>query len=144
MGDDQQGFTLLELLVVLVVVGLTASFVGPNLWHAYVKAEERSRVQMFADALMQLRQQAYHRGRTIRLPALSDALNGNAQAAGQSEMPAMPDGWVLERSSALRFLPSGVTNGGTFFMRSPVGRRWQLNLAPLDGRATIRSVESAT
>jgi len=128
----QKGFTLLELLVVLVIVGMTASFAGPNLWRAYVKASERSSIRSFAGALIDLRQQAFHQGRSVQLPALS------ATAARSGEFPALPDGWVLEHATALRFLPSGVTNGGSFDLRSPVGNRWKLRLAPLDGKVSIQ------
>jgi len=128
----QKGFTLLELLVVLVIVGMTASFAGPNLWRSYVKSSERASVRSFAGALIDLRQQAFHQGRSVQLPALS------ATTARHGYSPALPDGWELKKSTSLRFLPSGVTNGATFYLQSPVGNRWELRLAPLDGKVSIQ------
>jgi len=130
--NRQQGFTLLEMLVVLVVIAMSASFAGPNLWNSYVKSNERSTVQGFADAVMQLRQDAFHQGTSILLPAV---LNETVPAGGL--LPALPDGWVLEKSDSIRLLPSGVTNGGSFYLRSSVANRWLLTLAPLDGRGKI-------
>jgi len=127
----QKGFTLLELLVVLVVIAMSASFAAPNLWHAYTSASERSSVQAFANDLVQLRQDAFHQGKPVRLPAVGGAIIKDGL------LPALPDGWELEKSTSLRFLPSGVTSGGSFYLRSPVGNRWMLTLAPLDGQVGI-------
>ncbi|MBN4077138.1 prepilin-type N-terminal cleavage/methylation domain-containing protein [Mariprofundus ferrooxydans] len=128
----QKGFTLLELLVVLVIVAMTASFAGPSLWKSYVKSNERSLVYAFADSLGAMRQNAFHQGRSVSLPALNEGSIMN-----HDKFPVLPEGWMLERSTALRFLPSGVTNGASFYLSSPVGNRWQLSLAPLDGRVGI-------
>jgi len=129
----QQGFTLLELLVVLVIVGMTASFAAPNLWHSYVTSSERASVRTFSEALMHLREQAFHTGRAVRLPATTPATDLNRDG-----FPPLPEGWELEKSTSLRFLPNGVTNGGSFELRSPVGNLWRLRLAPLDGKVSIQ------
>ncbi len=126
---NQKGFTLLELLVVLVIVAMTASFAGPNIWKSYVKSNERSTIYAFADALRELRQEAFHQGKSVRLPASVEE-----SAINHDIFPVLPDGWVLEKSTELRFLPSGVTNGAAFYLHSPVGNRWELKLAPLDGK----------
>ena len=134
MNLNQKGFTLLELLVVLVIVGMTASFSGPDLWRAYVKADEHSTVQTFSDAIGVLRVEAFHQGRAIVLAAVHEG------AAAGKRMPDLPVGWRLERSSSLRFLPSGVTNGGMMYLSSPDAHQWQLTLAPLDGTVEIRKL----
>jgi len=131
---DQKGFTLLELLVVLVIVALTASFSGPDLWRAYVKADERSTVRTFADALGVLRVEAFHQGRSIVLAAVDGAISVGKR------MPELPEGWRLESSSVLRFLPSGVTNGGIVYLRSPDAHRWLLKIEPLDGAIEIKKL----
>jgi len=131
---NQKGFTLLELLVVLVIIGLAASFSGPELWRTYMKADERSTVRAFADAIGALRTEAFHQGRPIVLAAVNEGA-----AAGQ-RMPNLPAGWTLESSSSLRFLPSGVTNGGMVYLSSPDSRRWLLKLRPLDGTVEIRKL----
>jgi general secretion pathway protein G len=52
--DDQAGFTLMELLVVLVIVALLAAFVGPTLYQRISPAKStvaRSQIESFATAL---------------------------------------------------------------------------------------------
>jgi len=133
-GDQrlQAGFTLLELLVVLVILGLAASFSGPDLWRAYVKAEERSQVALFSEALTDLRVEAFHTGKSIVLPEIAGSTIVN------SRMPELPDHWQIERSGRVRFLPTGVTNGGAFYLKSPASHHWLLTLRPLDGHADIQ------
>ena len=53
-GDPEAGFTLMELLVVLVIVGLLAAFVGPILYERISPAKRttaRSQIEGFATAL---------------------------------------------------------------------------------------------
>lgn len=54
----QQGFTLLELLVVLMIIALLAGFVGPKLFSNVDQAKEKTALRQmhsFADALIQYR-----------------------------------------------------------------------------------------
>jgi len=131
MNTDQIGFTLLELLVVLVIFGLAASFSGPQLWQSYAKASERSVLQSFADELEKMRVEAFHQQRSIEL-----AVEGSIDTH-QVAMPDLPEGWRLEKSSPLRFLPTGVTNGATLHFVSPDSHHWRLRLQALDGAVEI-------
>jgi len=134
MIANQKGFTLLELLVVLVIVGLAASFSGPQLWSVYEKSQERSVVQSFADELQVLRSATFHAGKSIEFLSV----NRSSDRSKVSNLPDLPKGWVLEDSSTIYFLPSGVTNGGTFNIRSSEAHLWRLILQPLDGRIEIQ------
>ncbi len=128
----QKGFTLLELLVVLVIIGMAASFSGPRLWKLYAKAQERAVIQNFASSLQSLRMDILHSGRSLEIAAVSEsAINENTQ------LPALPDGWVLQKSTSLRLLSTGATNGGSFEFRSPSEKQWKLTLKPFDGHIEI-------
>jgi len=129
MLANQKGFTLLELLVVLVIVGMVASFAGPGLWRAYVKVHERSIVQTFSDNLEKVRVEAFHQQRSIVL-----TLHG---ATKFSTVLKLPQGWQLEKSHTLRFLATGVTNGGALYFLSPSLHHWKLSLQALDGTVEI-------
>jgi len=43
--SSQLGFTMIELLVVLIIVSLTASLVGPSMFHRYEKIKARDEEQ---------------------------------------------------------------------------------------------------
>ena len=54
----QQGFTLLELMIVLVIIGLLAGIIGPNLFKNLEKSEKttaRAQVDAFTKAIDQYR-----------------------------------------------------------------------------------------
>ncbi|MDR3432772.1 MAG: type II secretion system major pseudopilin GspG [Rouxiella aceris] len=56
--DAQQGFTLLELLVVLMIIALLAGFVGPKLFSQVDQAKEktaRSQMKSLSESLGQYR-----------------------------------------------------------------------------------------
>jgi len=128
----QKGFTLLELLVVLVIIGMAASFSGPQLWKQYTKAQERAVIQNFASSLQALRMELLHSGRSLEIAAVSEsAINENTQ------LPALPEGWILQKSTPLRLLSTGATNGARFEFRSPSEIHWQLILRPFDGHIEI-------
>jgi len=126
----QRGFTLLELLVVLVIIGLTSSFAGPELWRSYDKSQQRATLKEFALALSLHRLKAYEARKNIEF-AINYTDNQNKQS-----LPAIPQNWTLEKATTLRYLSTGVTNGAQYHFKSN-NRQWQLTISPLDGHHDI-------
>lgn len=81
------GFTLLELLVVMVIIGLLAGYVGPKYFSQIGKSESKiakAQIEAFDKALAQYRLDVGHysttnQSRRTRSPALS-ALGRTANA----------------------------------------------------------------
>lgn len=74
VGRIQRGFTLLELLVVMVIIGLLVGYVGPTYFKQLGKSEikvARAQIEAFANALDQYRMDTGHYPSTEDgLPAL--------------------------------------------------------------------------
>lgn len=92
------GFTLLELLVVLVILGLLVSFVGPKYFQQIGKSEAqvaRAQIDSFDKALDQYRVDSGHYPTTDQgLAALFSAPAGEAKWAGPYLKKAVPaDPW---------------------------------------------------
>ena len=93
----QRGFTLLELLVVLVLVGMIARMVGSR----FIDLAVRMRLRIVWQTLQQ---------RINGLP-MEVQLTGRPMAL--QELPWMlPAGWQLKTERPVRYLPNGVCLGG--------------------------------
>lgn len=92
------GFTLLELLVVLALVALLTALVAPAAWRWVDSARERAGADVARAALEALPRQAFAAARRIELtPA--------------GPLP-LPEGWRLDSAAPLVYETSGMTEGG--------------------------------
>ena len=126
------GFTLIELLVVLAIAGAIGALVAPNMWGSYQRSNERHQVLGFAHELMALRRELHFSGESLSLE--EDTLVADKN---NTQLPSLPDGWLVAKQSPIYFLPTGVTSGGLILLNSPLGRVWELSIQPLDGQITI-------
>ncbi|RZI80482.1 MAG: type II secretion system protein GspG [Rubrivivax sp.] len=138
--EISSGFTLLELLVVMVIIGLLASYVAPRFFTQVGKSEvktARAQIDAFGKALDTYRLDTGHYPTTVQgLKALIDRPEGEAKWSGpylQKSVP--PDPW-----------------GQTYIYQSPggAGRDYDLTSTGKDAQpggegdaADIRSWELA-
>ena len=109
-AGPQQGYTLLELLVVLTLVALVAGVVAPAAMNALDGARERgARVDMQA-LLEALPVRAFREERSL-------ALDGAALA----RLAGTPDGWRVQLDGDLKYAASGVAEGGSVRLLAPGG-----------------------
>lgn len=97
------GFTLIEILVVLAIVAAVSAVVGPAAWRALQNAELRGAEADVQAALAALPMAAFAQGRPLVVDA--DALAGR--------VPSLPAGCRINLPNALRYAPNGMTPGGT-------------------------------
>lgn len=91
----QRGFTLLELLVVMVIIGLLAGYVGPKYFAQIGKSEvktARAQIDALGKALDQYRLDTGHYPSTEQgLAALNVAPAGESRWGGPYLQKAVPD-----------------------------------------------------
>ncbi|MEA9432546.1 prepilin-type N-terminal cleavage/methylation domain-containing protein [Aeromonas caviae] len=93
----QRGFTLLELLVVLVLVGMITGMVGPRFIDLAERLRHRNEWQTLQQRINGLPMEVQLTGRPMAL----------------QELPlTLPAGWQLKTERPVRYLPNGVCLGG--------------------------------
>lgn len=128
-GDAERGFTLLELLVVLTLVGLLAGLALPSVRNLLRPDIDRT---SRAVALM-IRDQRSAAMRTGTLAAVNEA----------AITPLLPGGTVIETANlgvdGLLFFPNGASTGGGVVLAAWDGRR-AVDVDWLTGRVSIRAL----
>ncbi|QNL19515.1 GspH/FimT family pseudopilin [Hyphobacterium sp. CCMP332] len=124
ISSSRRGFTLTELLVVLVVVGLAIALVGPMLFRNSPASELRHSVELIETAARMARTEARLSGRDTLLSLDLDARTLTVlpsergfQLGRNIDLRATVADQELDGDIAsVRFFPEGATTGGTFLL----------------------------
>lgn len=128
---EADGFTLLELLLVMVLLGFLASLVLPRLDQLYLRFLfwlDQDRIER---EIAGLGARAYLEGKALRLatwptpaPAPgSSARNTETEGIGEPVRLALPEGWRVVVDPPILFRPDGACSGGSVLIDSGDLRR---------------------
>lgn len=122
--DLARGFTLLEILVVLSLVGLLLSMVAPNLQQIVGSIDRATRRDALVADIAGLSYRAYVLGQGFEL---SQTEMSRVLADGNPVL-AVPSGWRVRVEKTIRFAFNGWCSGGSVTLVSPdqVAERLQL------------------
>ncbi|MFC1605850.1 GspH/FimT family pseudopilin [Pseudomonadota bacterium] len=144
-SNGQRGFTLVELLVVLVIAALAMALVGTSISRSISGAEMRTAARKVAASLR------YTRTHAILTKSeqvfLVDTEKHSFQAADRQQ-ETLPKGMNVELNTArseltsetaggIRFYPDGGSTGGNVRLEAN-GRVYQVNVAWLTGEASMQ------
>ncbi len=124
---ERSGFTLLEILVVLVIVGLLAGVALPQLQKLAAGIEISNQRTNLKVAIEGLGYQAYVSGKPIVLNDPAAGAAGNSSADPQLPIPA---GWQIKIPQPIRFAINGVCAGGKMSITDPYQVRENFVLRP--------------
>ena len=151
--NRQRGFSLLELVVVLTLLGLIATLVGTGFIRGAENVEVRTAAQQLVNALRYTRAQAMLKQQPQRL--VLDLDNKTYLIPVRQKTVALPKSLDVKlltaeseqtaaRAGAIRFFPDGSSTGGQITLStssiseaSAKQRQWQIAIAWLTGEATL-------
>jgi len=144
-SKEQRGFTLVELLVVLVIAALVLALVGTSISRSISGAEMRNAARQVTASLRYTRTQAILT--KSEKVFLVDTEKHTYQAAGR-EVEQLPEGINVELNTArseltsesaggIRFYPDGGSTGGNVRLEAN-GRVYQVDVAWLTGEASLQ------
>ncbi len=139
--DGKQGFTLLELIVVLVIITVLLGMVGPRVGSGWKRMEEREFLQDFGHTLRKARIYAMNSGRVVffRIRGGGDRVYGLEEPPGNT-IPANVDVYAehLEvdpdtGDHIVIFYPDGSPSGGDIEVVFNKKRSYRMSIHPLTG-----------
>ncbi|MGK9418323.1 pilus assembly FimT family protein [Pseudomonas cedrina] len=142
MLNPQRGFTLLEMLVVIVLISIAAGLVGFGLQQGLRAATERQAVGQMVEALRSTRARAIISGRTER--TLFDLRALSFQAPGRP-LKHWPAGLQVtlhtaeHAGSAVEFYADGSSTGGNLLLANG-SRRWRIDIGWLTGSVQSKAL----
>ena len=113
-----KGFTLIELVVALAIIGLGLSFVLPRMMEWVDRLAFSTRQQQFEDALAKLGSRARHSGRSVVLRSTDLAAHTNEPSPIE-----LPSSWSLTVEPPIAYRYDGVCTGGKVRLSFPAGER---------------------
>ena len=139
-----RGFTMVELLIVMVIAALVLALVGTSLSRGVSSAEMRTAAHKLAGALRYTRTRAILKKEEQVL--LIDTENRSYQAPERDEV-VLPEGMMVQLTTArseltsefvggIRFYPDGGSTGGHVLLDAN-GRIYRVNVTWLTGGASV-------
>lgn len=104
----QIGFTLIEMTVVLVILGMVTALAIPNLVNLYQSVERRTSFDAAFSSFNALGRVAHQQKGGFVL----SAPGGRLETTDQSIALAFPENWNVELGGPVRFLSNGACLGG--------------------------------
>ncbi|WP_229838050.1 prepilin-type N-terminal cleavage/methylation domain-containing protein [Cellvibrio zantedeschiae] len=116
--NQRNGFTLVEVLVVLILLGLTSALVLPKFPAIYERFKSRSEQDAFFQSLGTLPLKAYTTQKNIVL-----------DQANALQLIELPSGWTLRIPKPIIYKANGVCLGGELTYTAK-GIHTRIKLAP--------------
>lgn len=158
-GKGRNGFTLIELVIVLIIVSLLAVLLTPNLTRTLSHLEAKGAAKRISAILRYCRSDAVNK-RKVNLVALDAAshvvsvysVNEEETEPKAERLYPLPPGVKLEKievgknlfdasQPTFEFYPNGASNGGRAVVQSERGRAYTIRVDILTGGVKVLEEE---
>ncbi|MBW1779154.1 MAG: prepilin-type N-terminal cleavage/methylation domain-containing protein [Deltaproteobacteria bacterium] len=154
----KKGYTFVELIVVIVMVGIVLTFAAPRLRHALLNDHLKATARKMIGIIHNLRNEAVREHQTVALyldlnsnrfwTADASMTGGELDLARErgSALPAdvrIRDVWIngegktVEGEARILFTPKGYTQMSAIHLRSEDGREMTLKLSPFMSKVSV-------
>lgn len=155
---DKRGYTLIELIVVLVLVGMMLTLAAPRLRHTLLTDHLKGTARKLVGIIHNLRNEAVRAQQTYTLHVGlnsnrfwtgNTSMTGEEQALAREQSAALPadvrirdvwikgEGKIAEGEAEIVFTPKGYTQMSAIHLRSEDGREITLELSPFIGKINV-------
>lgn len=142
MTHAQRGYTLLEMLVVILLISIAAGLLGFGLQHGLRAAKERQVVGQMVEALRSTRARAIVSSAMQKTVFDLHRLSFQAPGRPQQHWPAdmrVTLHTAEQAGAAVEFYPDGSSTGGHLLLANGT-RRWRIDIGWLTGSVQSRAL----
>jgi prepilin-type N-terminal cleavage/methylation domain-containing protein len=148
LDGSQAGFTLLELMAVLALMGLLMGLVFPSLFHSWQREKTRAELRGLAVALRTARSEAVTSSNRIRL--FLDLRTGRFWLEGTERGGSLTGLTLAEprlvwldpdkSRGYIAFYGDGSSSGGRLVLQEASGRKNLLEIKPVTGKVSLSTI----
>lgn len=161
----RKGFALIELILVVIIIGISVALISPSLSRLSKTTELRSTAQKIAAILRHSRSEAVNKGRVYQVLLHTELRevkvrwmkpNEEEEREEKREKPspavyAFPEGIFIREVElktvqygselpAIEFYPNGGSNGGSFLLETEVHKGYRIKVHFLTGMVEIEKI----
>ena len=153
----EKGFSLIELVIVLVIVGLSISLVTPSLSRFSKTIELKAAAKKISGILRYYRSEAIQQGKVHQVLFDSNLREVRIQSLGPSEEKILKNKYPLpvgvqikevnipapqypDDFPVIEFYPSGGSNGGSILLDSQERKGFRISVHFLTGMVVIEAI----
>jgi prepilin-type N-terminal cleavage/methylation domain-containing protein len=155
----KKGFSLVELTIVLLIIGLSISLVIPSLSHILKTAELTGAAKRVSAVLRYGRSEAINRGQVYQIlfdsdlgqvkVQLMESTEGKEEGKSQQKIYRLPHGVRIKEVKvdsfqypsdlpAIEFYPNGGSNGGSILIDNQEDKSYKIHVDFLTGSVAIK------